>query len=168
MNIPIQDNMRYLKLKSAPSCIREVEVYSNGKRCDSKNFRASNLFAHTMKAEGVWKKEITLDEIAKNSYLSVAINGEHGIEGAYAALKVDGKLVGAPDRAVSYPCNEWECSVARSSSNYTYYFPIDESMKNKKIEVFVMAYDKENLNINPEVWISAYPIPFERKHITIK
>ncbi len=168
MSIPVQEKMRYMKFRGAPGCIREVEVYSNGRRCNSQNFRASNLFAHTMKAQAVWKKEIILDEIAKDSYLSVAINGEHGVEGAYAALKVDGKLVGAPDRAVSYPCNEWEFLAARSSKNYTYYFPIDESMKNKKIEVFVMGYDKENLNFSPEVWISAYPNPFERKHITIK
>jgi hypothetical protein len=100
--------------------------------------------------------------------LSVAINGKHGEEGAYAALKIDGKLVGAPSRAVSYPSNTWEYPVTRRDANYTYYFPLDSTMTDKKIEVFVMAYDKDNTDVRPEVWISAYPVPYMEKQMIIE
>lgn len=105
--------------------------------------------------------------MADNSYLCVAINGKHGIEGAYAALKIDGKYVGAPDRALSYPSNTWEYINKRTDSNYTYYFPIDKTMAGKKIEVFVLAYQTENIQLQPEVWLSAYPIPFKQKVLTL-
>jgi hypothetical protein len=169
MNIPIKGSMRYLKLNPHPDAISEVEVYYKGQKLNPSAFRASNLFADSkrMKCVALWNKSFVLDEIADKSYLSVAINGKHGEEGAYAALKIDGKLVGAPSRARSYPSNTWECPVRNTDSNYTYYFPLDDSMKNKKIEVFVMGYDKENLDFKPEVWISAYPIPYKEKRMTI-
>ncbi len=76
--------------------------------------------------------------------------GKHGVEGAYAAAKIDGKYIGAPDRASSYQSNTWEYVNARKDKNYTYYIPIDESVIGKSIEVFVMGYDKENLDLNPD------------------
>jgi hypothetical protein len=169
INIPINGSFRYLKLNPYPDAIAEIEVYSKGKKIDSRNFRASNLFADSkqMKCVALWNNSFILDEIAENSYLSVAINGKHGEEGAYAALKIDGKLVGAPSRARSYLSNYWEYPARKTDSNYTYYFPLDDSMKNKKIEVFVMGYDKDNLDFKPEVWISAYPVPYKEKRMKI-
>jgi hypothetical protein len=64
--------------------------------------------------------------------------------------------VGAPDRASSYPSNTWEYVAAERDANYTYYIPLDEAYLDKEIEVFVMAYDKENTALKPEVWISAF------------
>jgi hypothetical protein len=170
INIPINGSFRYLKLNPYPDAIAEIEVYSKGKKIDSRNFRANNLFADSkqMKCAALWSNSFILDEIAGNSYLSVAINGKHGEEGAYAALKVDGKLVGAPSRARSYLSNYWEYPVRKTDSNYTYYFPLDDSMKNKKIEVFVMGYDNDNLDFKPEVWISAYPVPYKEKRMIIQ
>jgi len=169
INLTVKEPFRYLKMNPFPDALYEVEVYANGRKLDASEFRASNLFADSQQLQcaAMWYSSFTLDEIADNSYLSVALNGEHGVEGAYAALKVDGKLVGAPDRAVSYPVNPWEYVNAKSSSNYTYYFPLDESMKNKKIEVFVMGYDKEHLNFVPEVWLCAYPVPYKEKRMII-
>lgn len=105
--------------------------------------------------------------MAPSSYLSVAVNGEHGVEGAYAAFKVDGRLVGAPSRAVSYPSNTWEYVNAKSASNYTYYFPLTKDMIGKKIEVFVMGYESDKLDITPEVWISSYN-PYMEKTLLIE
>jgi hypothetical protein len=169
-NIPVNSSFRYLKLNPYPSAISEIEVYSGGKKVDAEDFRASNLFADSkqMKCVAMWTNSFVLDEIAENSYLSVAINGKHGEEGAYAALKIDGKLVGAPSRARSFPSNVWEYQNSVTDSNYTYYFPLEESMKNKKIEVFVMAYDPENLDVKSEVWISAYPTPYKEKRMIIE
>jgi hypothetical protein len=162
--ININKEIRYLRFHEFPQQLMEAEAFTNGKKLDRKNWRASNLFAHSsvMNAKKVWKKTIKLSEIPKNSYLCVAINGKHGWEGAYAAAKIDGKLVGAPDRASSFQSNVWEHKNATSDSNYTYYIPVDKSHINKEIEVFVMGYDEENLNFNPELWISAYPFPYEK------
>ncbi|GAB6012365.1 hypothetical protein [Viscerimonas tarda] len=172
MNIPVNTSLRYLKLNPYPDAISEIEVYYKGRKVDPSAFRASNLFTDSqqMKCEALWTSSFVLDEVAENSYLSVAINGKHGDESAYAALKVDGKLVGAPSRAKSYRSNAWEDSTSRTASNanFTYYFPLDDSMKNKKIEVFVMGYNKDFLNLQPEVWISAYPVPYKEKRMMIR
>jgi hypothetical protein len=170
MKISINSSFRYLKLNPYPDAIAGIDVYSGGKKVNNDTFRASNLFADSSKKSciALWNNSFVLDEIAKNSYLSVAINGKHGSDGAYAALKVDGKLVGSPSRSTSYPSNTFETRVYGSDSNYTYYFPLDESMKNKNIEVFVMGYNSQNVNLNPEVWISAYPFPYKEKRMIIQ
>ncbi len=169
MKISVGHTLRYLKLNPFPEAIAEIEVYSEGRKIPADTFRASNLFADSevMKCTNAWSTVFRLDEIAANSYLSVAINGEHGVEGAYATLKVDGKLVGAPSRAVSYPANPWENITAKSGSDYTYFFPLTEEMKRKKIEVFVLGYSGAE-TLRPEVWISAYPTPYQEKTMIIE
>ena len=169
MNILVGDEMRYLKMNPFPDAIAEIEVYSKGKKVPSGKFRASNLFAdsNAMKCAGAWSAPIQLNEIPKNSYIAIAVNGEHGVEGVYAALKVDGQLVGAPSRAVSYPANPWENVTVKASSNYTYFFPLTEEMKDKKVEAFVLEYDNKQSDIKPEIWISAYPAPYEEKTMII-
>ncbi|MBJ6367786.1 hypothetical protein [Snuella sedimenti] len=155
--INIHKKIRYLRFRSQSQHIVEIEGFKKGKPLDRKKWRASNLFAHpiAMPAVKSWKSEFTLNEIPKGSYLSVALNGKHGEEGAYAAAKIGGKLVGAPDRAVSYPSNTWEYVNAKKDSNYTYYIPLDASYKGQNIEVFVMSYDKDNTDFTPEVWLSS-------------
>ncbi|MDR1502885.1 MAG: hypothetical protein LBT43_10570 [Prevotella sp.] len=169
MNVSVGQEMRYLKMNPFPEAIAEIEVYSKGAKVSSNKFKASNLFADSdaMKCIGAWSAFFQLNEIPKNSYIAVAINGEHGIEGAYAALKVEGKYVGAPSRAVSYPANPWENVTAKTVSNYTYFFPLTEDMKDKKIEAFVFGYDNNKVDIRPEIWISAYPVPHEEKIMTV-
>ena len=49
-----------------------------------------------------------LDEVPPNSYLSVAIDGTHGQECVYVAAKMDGEMLGGPDRAPSLLANIWE------------------------------------------------------------
>ena len=183
-------NIRYLRFAPCPLRLAEVTGYKNGQMVNRDKWRASNLF-HTYgswncNANQVWKAEFTLDEIQKGSYLCVAINGFHGDEGAYAGFKIDGEYVGCPDRAPSFTSNVWEYRTNNSNKNYTYYLPLTEKMKGKKIEAFVMALG-ENVNyvdndrptegvinnpnrkdLKPEVWITAYPIPFESKTMIVK
>jgi len=157
MIIPVNGKIRYLRLKVQPGQIVEIEGYYNGKMIDRKSWRASNLFAHPdrMSCKKSWKASFTLKQIPKNSYLSIAINGKHGVEGAYAAAKIGKKYIGAPDRAPSFPSNTWEYLVAKRSGNYTYYIPLKQSYKDKKIEVWVMGYDKSNLNFKPDIYLSS-------------
>ncbi|RLD52008.1 MAG: hypothetical protein DRJ05_17845 [Bacteroidetes bacterium] len=158
IKIPIHKRIRYLRFKYQPQHIVEIEGFYNGKPLSRENWRASNLFAHPSRMECVksWNTTFVLPEIANNSYLSVALNGKHGVEGAYIAAKIDDKLIGAPDRAASYPSNTWEFVNAERDANYTYYIPLKDEYTDKKIEIFVMAYDKENTNIKPEVCVSSF------------
>ena len=157
MVIPVNDTVRYLRFKYQPQYIVEIEGFYKGKSLDRTRWKASNLFAapSRMKCVKCWKATFTPDELADSSYLSVALNGKHGVEGAYVAAKIDGKPVGAPDRAPSYPSNTWEYVVAQRDANYTYYIPVKNEYKGKTIEVFVMAYDKNNTDFKPEVWLSS-------------
>jgi len=86
--------------------------------------------------------------------LSIALNGKHGIEGAYVAAKIENEYLGAPDRAVSYNSNTWEYVTAERDANYTYYIPLSEEYKNKEIEIYTLAYDPKNLNFIPVVWLN--------------
>jgi len=155
INIPIYDKIRYFRFKYQPSRIVEIEGYLKGKKLDRRYWRASNLFAHSdrMKCKKAWKASFKLNVIPEKSYLSIALNGEHGVEGVYVAAKIGGKLVGSPDRAPSFVSNTWEYIAASRDSNYTYYIPLKNEYKDKKIEVFAMAYN-EKTNIRPVVWLS--------------
>lgn len=170
MTIPIHKEVRYLRFKYQPQHILEIEGYRDGKALDRSKWRASNLFAHPDRIECVksWHAHFTLHQIAQNSYLSIALNGKHGVEGAYVAAKIDGELIGAPDRASSYPSNTWEFVNAQRDSNYTYYIPLSAEHIGKEIEVVVMAYDKENLDFKPEVWISSHSHGKEKLRIELE
>jgi len=116
-------------MRLAPERIAEVEAFKGKELLDRDHWRASNLFAHpgALPATTAWSATVKIDEIIPSSYLCVAVHGEHGIEGCYAALRRNGKLVGSPGRAPSYPVNPWEFPVRKLATGYTYFFPLDDS-----------------------------------------
>ena len=122
ISIAIGKEIRYLRFRYFPQQIAEIEGIASGEKLDRTKWRASNLFAHprNKKAKKAWKSTIVLNEVPENSYLCIAINGKHGKDGAYVAAKIDGKLIGAPDRAPSLLCNPWESYNSRRDQNYTY------------------------------------------------
>ena len=177
MNIPLADagQVRYLRFAPCPIRLSEVEGFRNGKEVDRRGWRASNLFKvygnYNCVATQTWKSEFTLDEIPEGSYLCIAVNGEHGREGAWAGLKVDGEYVGCPDRATSFTSNTWEHQNAKSGRNYTYYVPLTPDMAGKRIEAYVIGLnpqahfvsdlrpeehhaDTEVRTLIPEVWLT--------------
>jgi len=178
IDLTSSDNVRYIKLQPAPLKITEVIGYKNGKQVDRSGWRASNLFRPYIKtywkndmifsAQKAWSLKFSLDEIPDGSYLCIAINGEHGVEGAFAGVKIDGKYAGCPDRAPSFKSNTWEVGVRTSGKNYTYYLPLNKEMTGKKIEVFVLGFNKDLLNLHPEVYITAYPTPYRKKILVLQ
>jgi hypothetical protein len=118
-------------------------------------------------AKAAFQSSFVLNEIPKDSYLAVALNGRHGDEGAYVALRVNGIPVGAPDRSVSYRSNAWEYPVRKSESDYTYYFPLTEEMKGAKIDAVVMVMKNGLAEFKPEVWITSYPVPYEKMELIL-
>jgi hypothetical protein len=154
--------VRFLRITGPPRRLAEIEAYSRGKAVDRSDWRASNLFGcyASSPAVAAWELDLSVDEVPPHSYLAVALNGEHGDEGAYAALRIGGEYVGAPDRAVSFPSNTWEYFNVESDRDYTYYFPLLPEHAGREIEVVILGLQGGLMNFEPEVWITAYPIPY--------
>lgn len=184
-------SVRYVRFSPCPFRLSEVTGYKGGKKVDNSRWHASNLFrpygSATCLAMKAWRSEFVLDEIPEGAYLCVAVNGYHGEEGAWAAFKVDGNYVGCPDRAPSFTSNTWEYRSANRDRNYTYYLPLTQDMVGKKIEAYVLALNRNldyantdrpddgvregvisGQSIRPEVWLSAYPIPFHEKMLMLE
>jgi len=169
MDLDPETKLRYIRFNGTPDKIIEIEGYLNGRKLDRSTWRASTLFARYSRvgARKAWQHSFTLNEIPRGSYLAIALNGEHGLEGAYAAIRVNGKPVGAPDRSVSYPSNTWEYPARKRTSNYTYYVPLTEDMKGATIDAVVLGLRSGCDKFKPEVWITAYPAPFNERWLTL-
>jgi len=169
MNLDPKTELRYIRFNGTPDKVVEIGGYLDGKKLDRSKWRASTLFARYSRvgANKAWQHSFTLSEIPRGSYLAIALNGEHGLEGAYAAIRVSGKPVGAPDRSVSYPSNTWEYPARKRTSNYTYYVPLTESMKGATIDAVVLGLRNGSDKFKPEVWITAYPAPFSGQLLTL-
>ena len=160
---------RYFRMQIAPERVAEVLALKEGKPLDRSNWRGSNLFAHpdAVPAVAAWSATVSVDEITPTSYLCVAVDGQHGREGCYAALRAGKRLVGAPDRAPSYPAIPWEYPVRGRDSGYTYYLPLDESMVGEKLEIVLLGMEGGGSELQPAVWLTARDLPFavERQKI---
>ncbi len=169
LKTPPEKPVRYLRMSGAPRRLSEVEAFRNGRPLDRSVWRASNLFPAYFHAPAVsaWKLTFKPGEISKNAYLAVALNGTHGNEGACAALRVDGRPVGAPDRAVSFPSNTWEYFNAESDQNYTYYFPLPESTAGKTVDIVVLILRGGTNGVRPEAWLTAYPPPRATRELVL-
>ena len=161
---------RYFRLSRAPEKILEIEGEFLGEKVDRSQWRASNLFTlyGENPASGTWGSGFVLDEAPKGSYLAVAIAGKHGTEGAYAALRMGEKIIGASGRSPSYLANVWEYRVQTRDSNYTYYFPLTEDMTGKTLDLVVLGLNAHLNDLHPEVWITSYPIPFEEQELVLE
>ena len=165
--------VRYVRFNPCPLRLTEVEGYRDGRPLERSHWRASNLFRTfdrgNCRATKAWKASFRVDEVVPGAYLCVAINGHHGKEGAWAAFKIDGKYVGCPDRAPSFNANPWENICNTGDKNYTYYLPLTPDMAGKTIEAYALKLGKNgSAELQPEVWLTAYPIPFGRKKLVLK
>jgi hypothetical protein len=160
---PSGNQWRYFRMKGGPERIAEIEAWNKGSLLPRNDWRASNLFAHpkAVPAVAAWSSKVTVDEITPTSYLCVAVDGEHGVEGCYAALRIGDRLIGSPDRAASYPTNAWEYPVRRQKTGYTYFFPLDDSMVGQEIEVVLLGMKGGGQELTPAVWLTARKLPFQ-------
>ena len=159
--------VRYLRTDLVPEKVCEIRGYAAGKELARVGWRASWLFPRFKEVRKAWTLRFRLEHAAPGNYLAVACNGVHGREGAWVSLRVDGRLVGAPQRAPSYPVNPWEYPVSQTDRNYTYFIPVTPDMLRKDCEVVVLGFDPKNLEFQPEVWLTAYPIPSQAKTLTL-
>ncbi len=167
---PPAGEWRYFRMQTAPERIAEVEAWKGETQLTRENWRSNNFFAHpkVLPVVKTWSAKVKIDEITPTSYLCVAVEGKHGIEGCYAALRVGDRLVGAPDRAVSYPSNAWEYPVSNKQTGYTYYIPLDQSMLNQDLEVVLLGMKGGGQELQPTVWLTARELPFTKERVTLK
>jgi hypothetical protein len=167
--IPDHGPIRYFRMNAVPAPLAEVEGYHGSKALDRKQWRASNLFSPYSKAPAIaaWSLSVKLDEVLPGSYLAIPLPGRHMAEGAFVAVRLGDRLVGAPGRAVSYNANVWEAPVQVVGGNYTYFVPLTREMSGKGIEVVALVM-KDGVNeIRPEAWVTAYPNPFASKELVL-
>jgi len=159
MEVDLEQPARYLRFPVTADRLTEITGRRGDLVMDRSLWRASNLFAHPTKMEPVaaWHARVIVDSVAQGGMLAVAIEGVHGVEGAYAAVKVGDRYLGAPDRAAAYPSNTWEYVNARRDRGYTYYLPVTDNMIGRELDVYVLAYDEEHKDLNPVVWQISRP-----------
>jgi hypothetical protein len=171
IRLPKGMKVRYVRLPKFGCVLSEVNAYVGEKSLPRDTWRASNLFGSFtgMKFIKAWSGTVQVEEFVKGGYLCVALNGKHGPEGAYVALRTkDGRYIGAPDRAPSFPCNAFENGARKRHSNMTYYFPLTSEMVGKELEVVVLAKAEADDQLRPDVWQTASAEPFVEKVVELK
>ncbi|WP_155808746.1 hypothetical protein [Xylanibacter brevis] len=151
--LPVQRKMRYLKVYNAPQQLSEVEVYAGGKKLAATGFKANNLFAPSFHAVRAWTLQVKVPQVEGDAKLCVALEGQHGVEGAYAVARVGEHVVAAGDRAPSYPSNTFESNVERRDRNYTYYIKVTPEMENQLVDVFVLGNEACSADLKPTVYL---------------
>lgn len=121
-----------------------------------------------MNFKNAWTGNFITEEINSDCFLCVAINGKHGVEGAYAALRIGDQIIGTPDRAVSYPSNVWENEAAGRDSNYTYYFPMKKNYEGKSIELVVLGFNENQKDLKIDVWQTAHNAPYVIRKLVLQ
>jgi len=161
--------IRYVRFRGTPDKITEITGFLNGQPLDRIQWRGSHLFSpyYKIKAEKAWSASTVINEIHVGTYIAVALEGEHGIEGVYAAIRVNGIPVGASDRSPSYPANPWEYPVAKVNSHYTYYIPLTKDMEGKEIDVVVLGMKGGVQEFKPTAYLTCYPKPYEKMELKL-
>jgi hypothetical protein len=161
--LPKGTALRYMRIANFQHRICEINAFSQGKPLPRDAWRASNLFSSFSRLNftKAWTAPLKITSCPTGSYLCVALNGKHGVEGAYAAIRTaDGHYIGAPDRASSFPCNPWEHGCVKHDKNYTYYIPLTPELIGKSCEVVVIGTNFCEDSLQPEVWQTCQEIPF--------
>ena len=152
----ISGKVRYFRAPGTYSHMYKIALLKDGREVRLNGAKASNLLPsfRDRKVLGYRTADVTLPEKVRNgSYLAVAIDGRHGVEGAYVTGELDGKLYGCPDRSPSFPANSWECKVLSSSMHYTYYLPVTEEMKGRSIKLHLIEMTEECASVPVSVYL---------------
>ena len=99
--------------------------------------------------------------------MCLALEGEHGVEGAVGALRVNGVPVGCPRRAPSYPANVWEAAVRQMHGHYTYYVDVTPEMVGARVDAVVLVRASGVNGFEPVVWLTACPTPWVAREVVL-
>ena len=166
----IPKGVRYLRMPAAPGRPSEVRAWSPSGELDRNDWQVTTLFApfERSKPQEVWSKKIMIDpNAAQGSYLCVAVEGEFGSELARAVLRTPEGVVGAKERAPSFPGNAWEAPIAKTKGNHTFYFPITDDLRGKEVEVSCLMLRSAKSPERVHVWQTCYPIPMAQRTLEL-
>lgn len=149
--------IRYFDLDEPMDRIFKIALIKDGKEIALENPRVTNVMPSAFKTPVVKalckKVNIPSADFRSGSYLAIALEGKHGVEGATVVAEADGKFYGCPDRASSYQANCFECPSRKVDSYYTYYLPIADSMTDKTLSIHILCLDKENLCFDADIYL---------------
>ncbi len=130
---------RYLRIAEPVDRIFTIKAYKGDKEIALTNPHLTNLFAHynANSTVAVSAGNVTVpQQLPMHPYLAVAVEGVTGEEGVSVVAQMDGKLLPFPSRAPAYPANPYEWRVAAVDGNYTFFLPVTEDMKGKRVRIF--------------------------------
>lgn len=167
---PVEGTIRYFRMPKPVDRIYKVALWKDGKELTLEAPRANNLLPLPSKKAVKKAKTLTVtvtkEQAAKGVFLAVALDGTHGVEGAYPVALCRGEYLTFPDRAPSYPSNAWECPVRQVNSHYTYYLPVTEQMAGEPIQITLLQTDKAEYPV--QVYLCGDYGPRAGKTVTLK
>ena len=172
-SLPKAGRFRFMRVVRAPGRVAELGLSYKGKQLPADRWTASNLFAPpaASKVTAAWQATVDIDADAPDgAYLCVALDGEHGTNKAFAALRVDGRLVGAAQRAPSFPAVVFEYGPGQRNKNNTYFFPVNDEIRGKKVDVVVVGLEpgkKDKVDFRATAWATAYPTPLKSMELVL-
>jgi hypothetical protein len=168
INIPVKSPFRYLRISNAPLAVAEIEAYYRNQLLDRTGWKASNLFAYkTAGVREAWHASFSIREISNSSYLVLSVPGSYSPESVFAGLRVGNKIIAPADRSPSFLYNNWE-HVDTGHGNASFYFPLSPALENTPLELVLFNADGKAIIHQPEVWITAYPLPLEEKTLVLE
>lgn len=157
LSFDLSGKVRYVRVPAPMDRISRITLYKDGVALKPAAPRANNLIPSTQARPVVGAQKVTVKvdpaDWVPGSYLSVALEGVHGTEGAFAAVEMAEQAIGAPDRAPSYLGNVWESRVIFMDHHYTYYIPVTEDMLDRDLTVWVMQVDPAHTDYVSDVYL---------------
>lgn len=147
--------LRYLRIAEPMDRIYSVRFFKGDKELRPASPRANDLQAHYSRRKTAFVKSggIKVPRCEAGSYLALAVNGRHGVEGVYACLECGGEKRGFPRRAPDYRANVWEHRVCSEGENNTFYYPLDEDTMGRTLTVHAVFSGGDPEEIDCEVWL---------------
>jgi hypothetical protein len=157
----VKGKARYFRLPDPMDRIYSVKLFDKADReIKLRNPRANNMMAPYTAKQTRASQKITVKLPAKTRdgvYIAVAIEGEHGAEGAYCAAEFHGTPIGFTGRAVSCPVNNWEYIAAKSDGYYTYYLTLPKDTEAgepqvRELTIYTLFTDAEKAGMECNVY----------------
>ena len=157
LSFALDGGVRYVRVPGPMDRIIRISLYKNGTELQLENPHANNLIPSTKDRPVIGAQKVTVKvdrrDWVPGSYLSVALEGEHGVEGAYAAVEMSGDALGAAERAPTYLANVWESRVILMDHHYTYYIPVTEEMLDQELTVWLLQVDAAHTDYTSDVYL---------------
>ena len=151
----LSGDLRYLRIAEPMDRIHAVRLLKNGAPLPLRPVNANNLQAHYSRRPCRTERSgvITLPAYKPGSFLALAVNADHGAEGVYCCMEIDGELYGAPRRAPDYKANVWEHLVCNEPLNNTFYFPLPEGWQGKSATLHAVFSNDSGKEADCKVWL---------------